>query len=193
MKTLKVLIASLSILTFIFAISVAGCKKDTSTTTNNHTIAVCDTLACHNGGTCTNGACVCGAHFAGTHCDSCQSGFRGSLCDSCFPGYEGTNCNVLSSAKFVGSYAGSDTCSGSTYPDNWIINTGPTLTQLQVSVAGVTLIVNFSGNTFTIPAQSAGGLTFNSGTGTLNGNNLTVTYNYTNSSSTQTCKFGGTK
>ena len=193
MKTIKVLITSLSILAFILAISVAGCKKDTSTTNNNHTIAVCDTLVCHNGGTCTNGACACGGHFTGTHCDSCQSGFRGAQCDSCILGYEGTNCNVLSSAKFVGNYAGSDTCSGSTYADNWVISAAPTLTQLYVSVAGVTLLVNFSGNTFTIPSQTHSGLTFNSGTGTVNGNNIVITYNYSNSSTTQTCTFGGTK
>lgn len=193
MKTAKTFITSLSILAFIFAIGISGCKKQASTT---NIVAVCDTLVCHNGGTCASGTCVCGGHFAGRHCDSCQSGFRGAQCDSCILGYEGANCNTLSSAKFVGSYVGSDTCSGAVYADTWIISAvSGNLTQLQVAIGGaaVALLVNFSGNTFTIPSQSHSGLTFNSGSGTVNGNNIVITYNYTNSSTTQTCTFGGTK
>ena len=190
MKTLKVVFASFSILLFVAVIGIAGCKKASTPAVVVH---VCDTLVCHNGGTCTNGACVCGGHFTGTHCESCQSGFRCAQCDSCILGYEGPDCNVLSSAKFVGNYSGNDACSGGTYADNWIISAGPTLTQLQISVAGITLLANFSGNTFTIPSQSQSGLTFNSGSGTVNGNNLVVTYNYTNPSTTQTCTFTGTK
>lgn len=98
----------------------------------------------------------------------------------CDAGYEGTDCTTLSSDKFVGTYAVTEDCGGSY---NITISTASTKTNVIFSNLG-----NFAVATPAVVTASANGnnLSFTdfvdaqgrkfTGTGTLVGKTLTVTY-----------------
>ena len=102
---------------------------------------------------------------------------------------------------FVGTYTLSGNCSGSgaitNAPETLSAATGSS-TSLVFNFSGiVTLNATTSGTTFNIPSQN---LTDNTGTvwtysgaGTVNGNNLVLTYQAVSSSSTNSCALTGSK
>lgn len=77
---------------FLIFLSISSCKKD-----------LCEGKVCFNGGTCSNGTCICPNGFTGEKCenspDICQniSCFNGGYCSNglcvCPQGYSGANCS----------------------------------------------------------------------------------------------------
>ena len=155
---------SLGIATILFAII--------SFTISSCSTDKCKGVTCQNGGTCVNGNCNCAS------------------------GYEGTSCQTKANAKFVGTYNGNLTCDGAspsadaysviagTSPLAIIINQNGTATLLAASVSNMNI---------SIPSQDISGATF-SGSGTLNGNNITLNITFDdNAGNISHCTFTGTK
>jgi hypothetical protein len=139
---------SIKLLALILLLTIGACKEEP-----------CDSVVCYNGGTCLNGTC------------------------DCTTGFEGDDCNTEMREKFIGGYVVSEVCNGEQYAYQMnIINSG-------TSVSNV-FLVNFGGldinaeavvnnNSLTIPSATimvqGESLTFE-GSGTIDGNILTITY-----------------
>lgn len=117
------------------------------------------------------------AATAGTSMTMTSCKKEDKVCDA---GYEGTDCKTLSSAKFVGTYSVTEDCGGSY---NLTISTASNQTSVIFSNLGnfavatpavVTAAANGNNLSFT-DFTDAQGRKF-TGTGTLVGNTLTVTY-----------------
>jgi hypothetical protein len=132
----------------------------------------CKDVVCQNGGTCTDGLCACPT------------------------GYEGTNCETLSRTKFLGVFTGAETCTVGS--DNYSItctaNSDDTKFNIQnLYNDNLTAIASASGNAFTIPSQTVASGVTAVGSGIITGNTITITYTVTNSMTSNTCTFTGTK
>lgn len=132
----------------------------------------CKDVECLNAGTCEEGIC------------------------SCVTGYEGDDCGTETRTKFFGTYAFSETCSPSG-PDSYTVtvNTSSTaVTDIKISNIynqGIIVNASISGSTLTIPSQAFGSATI-SGSGTISGNTLNLTYTVTGAT-TDSCNGSGTK
>lgn len=190
---------ALSIIVLLFCIVIySACTKTPSDT--------CENLSCLNGGTCTNGKCVCPTGFIGTNCElndpclnvTCQHGgtCSGGTC-SCPTGYEGAYCETRSRDKFVGTYKGSEACTiGS---DNYVITlaaqtdeTKLTLTNLynySIPLTATCTLVATDSFTF----SGANGKMVYSGTGRLTATSLILRYTISNNGTTNACVFTGVK
>lgn len=116
--------------------------------------------------------------------------------ETCATGYEGTDCKTLINAKFVGAYAGNETCTVGT--DSY------TLTLTSVSTDNMKLTIsNLYNDAITLTCSItktdefaisgvASGVTF-TGTGTLAGNVLTIKYTGSDGTTSNSCTFTGTK
>ena len=129
---------------------------------------------CNNGGTCneTDGSCNCPV------------------------GYEGSNCETLSRTKFLGVFSGNETCTVGT--DTYAITCSANADDLKFNIQNLynqslTAIASANGNAFTIPNQTVGASITASGSGTITGNNITVTYTISDGVTSNTCTFTGTK
>ena len=100
----------------------------------------CKDVVCQNGGTCNNGVC------------------------SCLVGYEGANCETKSNAKFAGTWAAAETCSGATGNPYQVTITADPATPTKV------LINNLGNYNCTV----GGTITFD---GSVNGANITINDN----------------
>ncbi len=120
----------------------------------------CKDVVCNNGGTCVSGTC------------------------SCPSGYEGSTCQTASASKITGTYTSSETCQPPVAGGNW----SSTLTQSSGDATKI-IISNFgdsgsnvtgkvSGTGITLDNTQIGGQTV-SGSGTVNGNIVTITYRLT--------------
>jgi len=131
----------------------------------------CKDVVCNNGGTCNGGSCTCPT------------------------GYEGANCEILSREKFVGTYVGTEICDQGT--DNYSVTISSNSNNIMVTVTniynqGFTGIGTMTGaNSFSFNG-SAGSTTY-SGTGTLNGTQLTLTYSISSPAASNSCTFTGNK
>ena len=103
----KVSVAGLSVLIFlavIIQLFYSSCNKDS-----------CENFICWNGGTCTNGSCVCATGWKGDICTTpdsasidlcanvvCQNGGTcvNGTCN-CVAGYEGANCEIETRSKYL--------------------------------------------------------------------------------------------
>jgi hypothetical protein len=146
------------------AIFYTSCSKDK-----------CKDVTCNNGGTCTDGNCVCTT------------------------GYEGTNCETASRDKFLKTWSASDVIGSSTivYSPTIAAGSGSDVTQVLISnfsdfFTGVNTTATVSGNTITIPRQSpTSNAYFVQGSGTITSG--TITWNYTiDSNSLATQNYTGT-
>ena len=137
----------------------------------------CKGVVCQNGGTCVNGNC------------------------NCATGYEGSNCQTKANAKFVGVYTGTEVNNGSGTAVSYTITAAADPGAIIINEDGVFLNATVSGNAITIPAQTftdAGFWYTYTGSGTLNGNSLTVTTNnhaddHAGNTSDNPLSFTGTK
>jgi len=133
----------------------------------------CKDVVCANNGTCNSADGSC----------TCQTG------------YEGTTCQTLSRAKFVGVYVGNEQCTVGT--DQYSITITENSDAIKLTMSNIynqafTAVGTMSGtNTFSFNNTQSGS-TF-SGTGTLNGNQLTVSYQISDGITTNACTFTGTK
>lgn len=131
----------------------------------------CKNVTCQNGGTCSGGNCTCPT------------------------GYEGDRCQTLSRDKFIGTYTGNETCTVGS--DEYSIIIATNSDQLKITLTNI-YNQSFTGtgtmtgpNTFALSGSQTG--TTYTGTGTLNGNTLTLAYTITNGVTTNSCTFIGNK
>ncbi len=137
----------------------------------------CKGVTCQNGGTCNDGTC------------------------SCATGYEGANCQTRVNAKFAGTYTGSTPCEPNVVAVGITSATASpviiTIEFLETSGTWVEVEATVSGNTITISPQAkniAGDNYTVDGTGTLNGNSISLTITLDDGTgSPSTCTFTGTK
>lgn len=134
----------------------------------------CKDVVCENGGTCnsTDGSCGCPA------------------------GYEGSTCAILSRDKFIGTYSGTETCTdgNDTYGITISTNSDPVkFTISNLYNDNLIAIASADGNSFTIPSQTAAAGVTASGSGTITGNNITITYTISDGTLSNTCTYTGTK
>jgi hypothetical protein len=129
------------------AVTYTSCNKDE-----------CKDVVCQNGGTCVDGRCQCTA------------------------GYEGSNCETASASRLPGSYVASETCqppvSGGQTWSSTVTQSSNDKTRIVIQNFGnsntsVTAFIN--SNAITIDPVSISGKNV-TGTGTVNGNILTINY-----------------
>ncbi|MFT4981064.1 MAG: hypothetical protein ACI9UR_000911 [Bacteroidia bacterium] len=130
------------------------------------TTDACKDVNCGISGTCLDGACICD------------------------DGYEGTNCDTEERAEFIGTYNVTESCTSGDFSYSLTVTTSATgVTSIIVTNFGdfdVNVNGIVSGNNVTFASQTVGGGTF-SGTGTVSGQVLTITYNVTAGSSVDNC------
>lgn len=167
----------------------------------------CENVTCVNGSTVTVGdlcTCDCEDGWSGPSCtieDECITNdvncLNGGVCESglceCTAGYEGDSCQTLVRTKFIGSWGVSDDCSQSgtaTYTVG--VAASPTAVD-QVLISnfwGVfvnDVVATVSGEELTIAIQEPDGDDFFvSGSGTLSGTTMTITYNIEDRTGTPT-------
>jgi len=132
----------------------------------------CKDIICANGGTCTDGTCMCPS------------------------GYEGTLCETLSRDKFIGVFNGTETCTVGT--DAYSITITSNSDKIKFNIQNLynqsfTAIATAGGNSFSIPNQTVGSGVTASGSGSITGNTITITYTINDGTNTNTCTFVGTK
>lgn len=195
-KIHSILLTTLLVFSVFSTITYTSCQQDK-----------CKDITCLNGGGCAEGVCVCPTGYTGTLCQNapapdpcanvvCQNG---GTCNNgscaCNTGYEGTNCQVLSREKFIGVYTGAEQCSigSDTYSMTIIAhsdNTKLTLINLYNDNHVATCSITGS-NLFTFSGMS-GGITY-SGTGSLSGNQISISYQISDGNFTNSCTYVGTK
>jgi hypothetical protein len=130
------------------------------------TTDACKDVDCGTNGTCLEGVC---------------------LCDT---GYEGVNCDTEERADFIGTYNVTEVCASGDYTYSITVTTSATgISSIIVTNFGdydVNINGTVVGDNVTFASQTVGGGTF-SGTGQVNGNVLTISYNVTAGTSTDDC------
>ena len=135
MKQATQVVFTVMLTLFVFgAVTYTACKKDK-----------CKDITCLNGGTCSSGVCNCPSNYSGAKCEvagrcaniSCQNGgtCNNGVC-ACATGYEGSLCQTETRAKFVKTWAASDTNVFNNYHFNYnpVILNGTSVTQLSLSL-----------------------------------------------------------
>ncbi len=165
MKNLKTILTATALTLGLFTVTFTACTPDP-----------CKDVVCQNGGTCdANGNCACPA------------------------GYEGTTCATLSRDKFIGVFNGSETCTvgTDTYAVTCTANSDNTKFNIQnlYNQSTILAIASADGNSFTIPSQTVAAGVTGVGSGTISGNNITITYTLTDNvtSIANTCTYVGAK
>lgn len=133
----------------------------------------CVGKTCQHGGSCNKGKCSCPSNYEG---DNCENGIN---------------------KKFAGTFTGNSDCAGPGTQFTFAASpTNPT--QVFMQGPSTTLNCTVSGNSLTIPYQtyySGGDQVSVQGSGTLNGNSITI-YLAASDLTTgdfETCNFTGTK
>ncbi len=143
---------------------LGACKKD-----------ACKDVTCQNGGSCTDGSCVCPA------------------------GFEGSNCEVSTRAKFLGFYNVTETCPGEVYSYTFTITAGPS-SATAIIIDNITgwgpITGTVSGNGLTIPTQQVtemGDIVTVVGSGQISGNTLNMSYTLSADGESTSCTAIGTR
>jgi hypothetical protein len=114
---------------------------------------------------------------------------------ACDAGFEGTDCSTEERAKFVGVYTVTGTIS-CTQSGDFIINpstltisnSSSSTSNIVIDFGGLTVIASISGTSLTVASQSIGSFTY-TGSGSINGNNITLTFNEFNSTVNESCVY----
>ncbi len=196
MRQIKhVVVSALFTLLCFMAVTYTACTKD-----------ACKDVACFNGGACNGGTCACPSGYEGVHCETavdlcknvtCQNGglCRNGAC-TCKAGYEGVNCEITSRDKFIGNWAGAETCTGRVN-DQYTIQMGTASDINKIKITnlynlGAEIIATVGSNSQFTFGGSAQGRNY-SGTGSLAGDELTLVYTVADATVSTTCTFKGKK
>ena len=132
----------------------------------------CESIVCQNGGTCEEGTCICPDW------------------------YEGTSCEIETREKFFGEYIGTITRDGQTQIGSVTLETYAGNVQ-RITWDGTEYMELSGTNSVDIPTQNALHIQYGVGTfegsGSLNGNQLTLDHVETYQSQTVVVNFTGTK
>lgn len=122
---------------------------------------------------------------------------NGDVCDcTCNTGYEGTKCETEMRTKFVGTYAYHESCTSGT--DTYTVSvatSSSSITEININNLynqGIIVKGTVSGSSVTIASQPFASATI-SGSGTISGNTLTLTYSVAVGGATDACSGSGTK
>lgn len=197
MKNAKALLLSAALIFSLFTIvTYTACKSDP-----------CDAITCVNGGACNDGKCVCPDGFSGAFCETnddpcaniaCLNGGTcvNGACD-CPAGYEGDACQTRSREKMLGSYSGTESCTigSDTYTVTLVSGSSDVGFNLQnLYNEAITVQCTMTGkNTFTIASTNIGSGVTVTGSGKLDGSQLTIDYSLSDGTNTNTCKYIGVK
>lgn len=178
----------------------------------------CNNVNCFNGGTCVDGDCECPPGFTGSNCQTqidpcenypCVNGTRVNVdivtCDcECYPGYMGDDCNepIPGYSPLHATYAVQQTCNGIGSSQYYTITVSPGNNPPQEAILhnlfgnGNSLNASIDGNQLVIPSQQTYALGVTGivlGSGTLNGNTLTLNYRINHASGIIYCSAVCTK
>jgi hypothetical protein len=126
----------------------------------------CKKVTCQNGGTCQDGNCRCSLPW------------------------EGSKCEVDARDKFVGSWRGTSQCRGGDGPGLEVFSITKSSTRASRIIIGQIYGELTSSSTFDIPTQTFdldGTPATINGSGTLNGNQLTLSYVFSIEGFSTTC------
>lgn len=178
-----------------FLCSITACKDE------------CDDIVCQNDGSCVDGTCVCPDGFSGANCEinACSDVIceNDGVCENgdcnCLDGYTGTNCEIEIRQTLLGTWTGTQMCTG--IPDanatftltpgatgtSIVVNNGLIGYTAEVSEMGVFVLDTYTDDTFPTLIITT------NGNGSINENNeLTVTLmTDLNGSPNNTCSFVG--
>jgi hypothetical protein len=163
MKKLKTILLAGVLTAGVFSTAVfTSCNSD-----------ACADVVCSNGGSCVDGTCACPT------------------------GFEGAKCETLSRDKFIGVFNGTEQCNQGSDAYAITISTNSDKTKFNIqnlynNVPVLTAIASANGNAFTIPSQTVAAGVTAVGSGTINGNTITITYTVSGAV-TNTCTFTGIK
>ena len=122
---------------------------------------------------------------------------NGDVCDcACNTGYEGDKCETEMRTKFVGTYAYNESCTSGT--DTYTVSVATSSSSItEVSInnlynQGIIVKGTVSGTALTIASQPFGSATI-SGTGSISGNTLSLSYSVSLGGATDACSGSGTK
>lgn len=129
----------------------------------------CKDVVCNNGGTCVNGNC------------------------DCLTGYEGSNCSTVSAASLPGTYTGTESCqpplSSSSSWSSTLTQSSNDETKVVISNfgdSGTNVTGQVNKNAITLDATAIGSYTV-TGTGTINGNVITINYDLSGGVTPRSC------
>ena len=127
----------------------------------------CKDVTCNNGGTCTDGTCICAT------------------------GYEGTNCDTEMRAKFIGNYNITESCTSGTDTYSCAVTTSSTgvanISFSNLYNGGVSVSGTVNGTAVTIASQSLATATI-SGSGVISTTGvITLTYTVSVGGNSDTC------
>lgn len=111
---------------------------------------------------------------------------------------DNTKCDPTGTvAKFVGTYTGSESCTSGNDNYSLMIEAGSSDYTIKIKNlynAGATFVINanVSQKNITIPNQTVSGITVN-GSGSINGNAITLTYSLSATGGSDNCTFNGNK
>jgi hypothetical protein len=158
----------------------------------------CENVTCQNGGVCQDGNCKCNPPWEGPRCEvkkdpcenvTCQNGgtCQDGNCKCNLP-WEGSRCEVDAREKFVGSWRGTINCGDR--PRQVTISITKSNTPTRIIIDGEVRGELTSSSAFDIPNQTFdidGTSATIYGSGSLNGNQLTLTYVVTIEGAAITC------
>lgn len=167
----------------------------------------CKDTECLNGGTCNDGNCDCPEGYTGSICETQTDPCAGVTCQNggvcvngdcdCPPGYTGDDCSGESNdvTPFLGTYDADQTCTTSNTTYIIVITEGTDTAEVVMSnFAGLSILISgfITGNDMSIPSQTDSGLTI-TGSGSLSGSILTITYTITDGTNSDSCTVTATR
>ncbi|MBL7684120.1 MAG: hypothetical protein JNK00_12240 [Flavipsychrobacter sp.] len=202
----QTLLTAIIVLISFSTVTYTACKKSS-----------CIDMVCLNGGLCDGGVCSCPTGYTGVRCeeqipainntpatDPCAKikCYNGGVCKKgicyCPDGYTGTYCQTTFSNYYIGTFNGKETCTQGEEQYAISFTTASPASPFKMVLNNLyndnyTAICTLTSSTaFSFSGSAANGTTY-SGTGSMSGNTITISYTITNGSTSNTCSFVGSR